>query len=66
MIKSFALASLSILVLILPRTEDPDLASLGGRVTDMNSSGIAGANISVRNTFSGDVEHATNRRRQFI
>jgi Carboxypeptidase regulatory-like domain len=58
MMKLFALASISMLVLILPRTEDPEAASLGGRVMDENHVAISAATVSVRHAFSGEVEFA--------
>jgi hypothetical protein len=56
MVKLFPLVAISVVLWILPRTEDPDTASLGGRVTDESNAPIAAARISVRNKFSGDVE----------
>ena len=56
MIKLLSLAAVSMLVLILPRTGNPDAASLGGRVTDENLVAIASATVSARNAFSGEVE----------
>jgi hypothetical protein len=58
MMKLFALASISMLVLILPRTEHPEAASLGGRVMDENHVAISAATVSVRHAFSGEVEFA--------
>jgi hypothetical protein len=48
----------TVLLLALARTDHPDAASLGGRVTDENMAAIPSATISVRNVFSGDVEFA--------
>lgn len=43
-------------LLILPRVEDPDAASIGGRVTEATGTPIAGARISVRNKFTREFE----------
>ena len=57
MIKLFGLATVLVL-LILPRIDDPDAASLGGRITDENLRAIAGATVSATNVFSREVEVA--------
>jgi hypothetical protein len=54
MMKLALLVSVAVLLLALPRIDDPDAASLGGRVTDENAAPIAGARISIRNKFSGE------------
>jgi hypothetical protein len=56
-IKLFALATVLVL-LILPRMNDPDAASLGGRVTNENLRAIDGATVSATNVFSREVEIA--------
>jgi hypothetical protein len=56
MIKLFAIASISMLVLVLPRTDNREDASLGGRVTDENLLTISGATVSARHAFSGEIE----------
>jgi len=56
MLKLLPAAGVSVLLLVLPRTIDPDAASLGGRVTDQNTTPIEAARISARNKFSGEVE----------
>jgi hypothetical protein len=48
----------TVFMLALARTDHPDDASLGGRVTDENLVPIASATISARNVFSGEVEYA--------
>jgi hypothetical protein len=58
MMKLFLLMVISVLLPAIPRTEDPEAASLGGRVSDQGGAPIAGARISVRNKFSGEVEIA--------
>jgi hypothetical protein len=55
MIRMLSLATLSVLLFITPRIDFPDTASLAGRVTGQNSVGIAGASVSARNKFSGQV-----------
>jgi len=56
-IKLFGLATVLVL-LILPRIDDPDAASLGGRITDENLRAIDGATVSATNVFSREVEVA--------
>lgn len=56
MIKLLSAASMLTLVLVLPRTDDSDAASLGGRVTDENQVAIADATVSASNVFSREVE----------
>lgn len=56
MIKILLLTGISLLF-ILPRTE-PNVASVGGYVTDANRAPIAGATVSFRNVFSGQVDVA--------
>jgi Carboxypeptidase regulatory-like domain len=60
MTKLMWLASVSAFLLILPRNDSPDMASLGGRVTNEDSVPIAGASVSARNRFSGDVAYASS------
>jgi hypothetical protein len=60
MMKMMLLAGISLLF-ILPRTE-PNAASVGGYVTDENQAPIAGAAVSIRNVFSGQV-NVTNSDR---
>ena len=55
MVKVFGLTA-ALLVLLLPRIDDPDLASLGGQVTDENQRAIAGATVSATNVFSQEVQ----------
>ena len=57
MIELFGLATVLVL-LILPRIDDPDAASLGGRITDENLRAIAGATVSATNVFSREVQVA--------
>ncbi|MGH9632342.1 MAG: carboxypeptidase-like regulatory domain-containing protein [Bryobacteraceae bacterium] len=58
MIKLFSLTSVAMLLLIVPRTDSPDTATLGGFVTGENGAGLAGAEISASNVFSGESEAA--------
>jgi hypothetical protein len=51
----FGLATV-LVVLILPRIDDPDAASLGGRITDENQVAIDGATVSATNVFSQEVQ----------
>jgi hypothetical protein len=55
MFKVFGLATI-LLLLILPRIDDPDAASLGGRVTNENQEAIDRATVSATNVFSREVE----------
>jgi hypothetical protein len=41
-------------LLLMPRSDFPEAASLGGTVTDVNRNAIASASVSARNVFSGD------------
>ena len=51
--------AIGLVLVIVPRgTDDPEAASLGGRVTDENRVGIASATVSTRNVFSGETEYA--------
>jgi hypothetical protein len=54
-IKLFGLATVLILF-ILPRIDDPDAASLGGRVSDENQKAINGVTVSATNVFSQKVD----------
>jgi len=56
-IKLFGLATVLVL-LILPRIDDPEEASLGGSITDENLRAIDGATVSATNVFSREVEVA--------
>jgi protocatechuate 3,4-dioxygenase beta subunit len=55
MSKVFGLTT-ALLLLMFPRTDHPDAASLGGRVTDENQRAIHGATVSVTNVFSQEVQ----------
>ena len=55
MFKLFGLATV-LLLLVLPRIDDPDAASLGGRITNENHEAIVGATVSATNVFSQEVE----------
>ena len=57
MVKVFGLIA-ALLDISLPRIDDPDLASLGGQVTDENQRAIAGATVSATNVFSREVQVA--------
>jgi hypothetical protein len=57
MVKVFGLTA-ALLVLLLPRIDDSDLASMGGQVTDENQRPIARATVSATNVFSQDVQVA--------
>src|SRR4051812_45662336 len=46
-----------VLTIVFARTDDPDAASLGGRITDNNLAAIPSATISVRNVFSADNDY---------
>jgi hypothetical protein len=51
--------AVGLMLVIVPRgTDDPEAASLGGRVTDESQVGIASATVSARNVFSGETEYA--------
>jgi hypothetical protein len=51
--------AVGLVLVIAPRgTDDPQAASLGGRVIDENKVGIALATVSTRNVFSGETEYA--------
>src|SRR5437899_3012568 len=56
MMKLLSVASVSVLLFILPRTDHPDAATLGGRVTDENLVAIANATISAGNVFTREIE----------
>ena len=45
-----------LLILVLPRIDHPDAASLGGRITDESLVAIRGATVSATNVFSREVE----------
>ena len=60
MLKSLITGTFALLLLVLPGTEQPDAASLGGRVVNDAAAPIAGATISVRNTFTGDTSITTS------
>ena len=45
-----------LLLLVVPRIDDPDAASLGGRITNENHEPIVGATVSATNVFSQEVE----------
>ena len=60
MIKTAAVGVISLLTLVLPRTEQPDRASVGGYVWNDARHPIAGATISMRNVFTGDVTITTS------
>jgi hypothetical protein len=47
----------AVLLLALARTDHPDAASMGGRITDENMIAIRSATISARNAFSEEVEY---------
>jgi hypothetical protein len=47
----------TVLFLALARTDHPDAASLGGRITDENMTAIPSATISARGVFSEEVEY---------
>ncbi len=50
--------AVGLMLVIAPRgTDDPEAASLGGRVTDESNVGIASARVSTRNVFSGETEY---------
>ena len=55
MIKLFGFATVALL-LILPRGDDADAASLGGRITDEDQRPIEGAQVSASNVFSREIE----------
>lgn len=55
MIRLFGPATV-LFLLILARIDDPDAASLGGRITDESQRAIAGATVSATNVFSRKVE----------
>ena len=55
MFKVFGLATV-LLLLVLLRIDDPDAASLGGRITNENHEAIVGATVSATNVFSQEVE----------
>ncbi len=55
MTKLLSVASLTLLLLILPR-EHPDRASLSGHITDDNLVPIADATVSIRNVSYGEVD----------
>ena len=59
MIKLLSLST-ALLLVVLPRTDNPGTASLGGSVFDLSDAPIAGATLSARNKFSGEVEAATS------
>jgi len=48
-------ASSLLLLLVLPRLDDPEMASLRGRITDENNCPIDRATIVAKNVFSRDV-----------
>ena len=54
------LAMSTVLLLALVRTDHPDAASLGGRITDENMNPIPSATISARNVFSEEVEYTSS------
>jgi hypothetical protein len=56
MVKTLSVATISVLLLVVPRTDAPDNASLGGRIADEKGAPIAGARITARNKFSGEFE----------
>src|SRR5688500_12947616 len=56
MMKLFVIAGISMLAFVVPGTDHPDEASLGGRVTDENLLAISGATVSAQHVFSGEVE----------
>ena len=50
--------AVGLMLAIVPRgTDDPETASLGGRVTDESNAGISSATVSTRNVFSGETEY---------
>jgi len=55
MARLVSIASLTLLLLILPR-DHPDGASLSGRVTDEKLAPIADATVSIRNVSYGEVD----------
>jgi hypothetical protein len=56
MMKLFSITAMMALLVITPRIDNPDRASVGGRITEERLVPIPGASVSARNTFSGEVE----------